>query len=189
MTIHEQFPQLPPTWQLKTESSSGGGITVRLDLFRKELLYDIANCGYMYGSTIGDDGVKVRDVVQGITDEGNVDMVTRLLDLGFAQMNELLYPFTKEAAESGSADDTLKETEKYQMKLELPEGVSKTSVALMITLAHDFLVNFVLARYFGLLGMDKSASYHMMMANVSADDLRSAALRQSAKLRRTLRPF
>lgn len=189
MNIYEGLPQVPQEWQVAIEKTTEGGVSVRVELLRKELLYDIANCGYMYGRSIGDEGVKVRDVVQGITDEGNVDVVTRMLDLGFAQMEEMLYPFTKEDSEGGTVDDELKEAGKYVMEMELPAGVSKTSIALILNLAHDYLVNYVLWRYLGMLGLEKAAVYFGMLAKEAEGDMRSAALRQSGKLRRTLRPF
>ena len=67
-----------------------------LTILRPELLQDIAGMGYVEGDMIKTDDEHDRHQVQDIVEDGNVERVTRVLDLTFAEITELMYPYTKQ---------------------------------------------------------------------------------------------
>jgi len=88
--------------------------TVTLTFLREQLLYDIKNLAYVEGDVLPDDAQHSKHQVQDIGEEGNVDRVTRMLDLALSRCREHLYPYTKVPVEGGELlDDVLDETEMY----------------------------------------------------------------------------
>ena len=74
--------------------------TVSLKFKRSELLYDCANLGYVHGDTMHTDDEHDRHQVMDIVEDGNVDRVTRILNLAMSEIREALYPYTKEEAQN-----------------------------------------------------------------------------------------
>ena len=74
---------------------------------REELLYDIRNNAYVEGDVMQAKTEHDRHQVQDIGEDGNIDRVTRVLDLAHAECEEALFPYTKENVEQESEmDDT-----------------------------------------------------------------------------------
>ena len=59
--------------------------SVRLTFKREELLYDIRNNAYVEGDVMQVNDAHDRHQVQDIGEEGNIDRVTRVLDLAHAE--------------------------------------------------------------------------------------------------------
>ena len=69
--------------------------TVKMTFKREELLYDIRNNAYVEGDVMQAKTEHDRHQVQDIGEDGNIDRVTRLLDLAHAECEEALFPYTK----------------------------------------------------------------------------------------------
>ena len=81
--------------------------TVKMTFKREELLYDIRNNAYVEGDVMQAKTEHDRHQVQDIGEDGNIDRVTRVLDLAHAECEEALFPYTKENVEQESEmDDT-----------------------------------------------------------------------------------
>lgn len=81
--------------------------TVKMTFKREELLYDIRNNAYVEGDVMQVKTEHDRHQVQDIGEDGNIDRVTRVLDLAHAECEEALFPYTKENVEQESEmDDT-----------------------------------------------------------------------------------
>ena len=81
--------------------------TVKMTFKREELLYDIRNNAYVEGDVMQEKTEHERHQVQDIGEDGNIDRVTRVLDLAHAECEEALFPYTKENVEQESEmDDT-----------------------------------------------------------------------------------
>lgn len=81
--------------------------TVKLTFKREELLYDIRNNAYVEGDVMQVKTEHDRHQVQDIGEDGNIDRVTRVLDLAHAECEEALFPYTKENVEQETEmDDT-----------------------------------------------------------------------------------
>lgn len=116
-----------------------------LGFLRAELLQDVAGYAYVEGDVMHVEDEHERHQCIDITQEGNVERVTRVLDLAHAEAKEMLYPYTEEKfTEDVGLDDTYKEAEKYEVQLTLPEYISKTKVELLLQLIHEYLVDRVM---------------------------------------------
>ena len=81
--------------------------TVKMTFKREDLLYDIRNNAYVEGDVMQEKTEHERHQVQDIGEDGNIDRVTRVLDLAHAECEEALFPYTKENVEQESEmDDT-----------------------------------------------------------------------------------
>jgi hypothetical protein len=99
-----------------------------------------------------------RHQVFDVTQEGNVERVTRVLDLTFAEINELCYPFTKMNIDDGASDsDFYNEAYAYNIDMRLPDGFSETTFKLLKEYVHEMLVSRVLADWFSITYPEKSA--------------------------------
>lgn len=68
---------------------------VSLEFSRKALIYDISNCAYVEGDVMPADDEHSKHQVFDIAEDGNIDRVTRILDLAHAECVEMMYPYTK----------------------------------------------------------------------------------------------
>lgn len=68
-------------------SDSGNkSTTATLTFFRKELIYDVANYAYVEGDIMQPDEEDSRHQVFDITQQGNVDRATRILNLAHTEV-------------------------------------------------------------------------------------------------------
>lgn len=117
-------------------------VKATMTFHRDEILYDCDNCAFVEGD-IADlpEMEHARHQIQDIAEEGNVDRVTRVLNLAHAEVVELLFPFTKNDVDGNDdLDDTKEEPETYTVSLNLPAKFSKTTVNLLLHLIHEYMV-------------------------------------------------
>ena len=100
--------------------NEGEKLKVTLTFKRAELLYDIKNCAYVESHVMTPDTEHARHMVADVGEEGNVDRVTRVLDLYVSLCRELLYPWAKKDISKTEFDDTLKEREQCMKKWQKP---------------------------------------------------------------------
>lgn len=167
---------------------------VTLTFKRKELLYDIKNNCYIDAEAPqkrpdGDTNeAHDRHQVQAVGDAGNVDRVTRVLDLTFAQCVELCYPYTKaEVVEDMSQDDTLHESD-YVMVMNVPEGFSQTTVKLLLKSIHELLVDKVVADWMSINKPDSFANWQTK-AEAAEESVVGMLNARTRPVRRRPRPF
>ncbi len=117
-------------------------IPATLTFHRGEILYDCANCAYVIGDIADEEAMNhARHQIQDITDNGNVDRVTRVLSLAHAEVVEALFPFTRDNVDGNDdLDDTKDDPNEYNVCLSLPEKFSKTTVDLLRHLIHEYMV-------------------------------------------------
>ncbi len=166
--------------------------TVALKFVREELLYDIKNIAYVESDVLPADSEHSRHQVADIGEEGNVDRVTRIMDLAFAAVTELLYPYTKsEVEETEERSDEFQESEVYEIDLLVPDDFSKTTVDYLVRLIHEFVVYRVLADWmsFANLVNTKSAANWEAKASALAEEIDSTLHARMRRVRRTLSPF
>lgn len=164
--------------------------TVTLAFHRRHLLYDVANYAFVEGEIVGEDAEHVHHQVTDITEEGNVDRVTRVLNLAHAEVVELLYPYTKEeiSDEGETLDDAFTEPEAYEVMLRLPGDFSKTTVELLRQLIHEYLVCRVLHDWLTITYPESSVVWEAKL-EAMRDKIRTALMSRMKTLRRRLSPF
>lgn len=121
--------------------SEGGKLFAVLSFHREQLLYDIKNASYIEGSVMEPETPDHnRHMVQDVGEEGNVDRVTRILDLTVAESREMLYTFTRHSVHNLHLDDKFKEQKMYGIVLKVPTNFSQTTLNYLEKLIHEFLV-------------------------------------------------
>lgn len=163
--------------------------TVRLEFLRTQLLYDIRNIAYVEGDVMPEENQHTRHQVQDIGEEGNIDRVTRLMDIAVAECVEMLYPYTKaEVDNSTYMDDILQETDRYVVIMYVPDDFSKTTVTLLERYIHEFICYRVLADWFLITAPDLAQKWlgKQEAAEVSIKDALNARV---GRVRKTQTPF
>lgn len=166
--------------------------TVTLQFLRDELLNDIDQYGYVEGDVQRDDAEHLKHgkhQTQDITQDGNIDIVTRHLDLALAHCREVLFPYSKQpVADYTEMDDVLTETAYYTIELNVPADFSQTTVDLLEQLIHNLLVYYAL---WGWLSITKpeAADKWLAKANALEDEIKRSLARRCGRTRRPLRPF
>lgn len=160
--------------------------TVKMTFKRAELIYDIRNNAYVEGDVMQAKTEHDRHQVQDIGEDGNIDRVTRLLDLAHAECEEALFPYTKEDVEQETemddtptyveptadaegtvadpevfTDDTTasKPTGDYVIRLLVPDEYSKTTVRLIVRYIHEYMVCRVLSDWMSITNPPAAANW------------------------------
>lgn len=157
---------------------------------REQLLYDVENYSFVEGDIMQEDDEHARHQVFDIGQNGNVDRVTRVLNLAHSECVEMLYPYTKEEIqdEQEALDDILIAPDEYEIELSLPEGFSLTTLKLLKHLIHEYLVCRVLADWMSITNPKSQANWEDKMHSLKTK-IQTALVSRSGKVRRKLKPF
>lgn len=123
---------------------------VALLLKREQLLYDIRNYCYVEGHIMEGGEGEMSHSVQDVGEIGNVDRVTRVLDVAFADIVERLHPMTRRDITVPLQDDRLRERKVYGVMLQVPNDYSQTTVNLLGKLIHELLVTTAVADWLSI---------------------------------------
>lgn len=160
-----------------------------ITFLRPELLQDIAELAYVEGDMIQGEDPHESHQLQDIVEDGNVERVTRVLDLTFAEVVELCYPYTKMQMEDDyRPNDIYRENEAYRLHLTTPATMSKTSIDYLEKLVHELLVCRVMADWTSITKPSATANWL-----AKAEDIRSrivsTLMKRGKRVRRPLTPF
>lgn len=162
---------------------------VELTFLRTELLYDIKNIAYVEGDLIPSDGEHNRHETFDVGEDGNVDIVTRTLNLAYTECVDELYPFTRKDVECGTTkDDRLQEPFDYVIEMYVPTEFSQTTVDYLENLIHDYLVTRVLIDWLGMTYPDRKAHWQERLQDIE-DKIQACKNRRTGRVRRTLTPW
>lgn len=162
-----------------------GGSVVQLKFLRKSLLYDIGNSAYVESDVMGDDAEHSRHVTADVCENGNVDRVTRVIDVGVNVVRELLYPMTKREAVSTLIDDRHEDVEEWVIELKVPKDMSGTTLDLLSRLIHEYLVCRALGDWLGVTYPQASAKWLEKAAGLEDEIARVRNHRRKVLTRRT----
>ena len=189
--------------------------TVKMTFKRDELLYDIRNNAYVEGDVMQAKTEHDRHQVQDIGEDGNIDRVTRLLDLAHAECEEALFPYTKEDVEQETEmDDTptyveptadaegtvadmemftddmtaSKPTGDYVIRLLVPDEYSKTTVRLIVRYIHEYMVCRVLSDWMSITNPPAAANWKAKQ-DEALEGMKEAVNFRTGRVRRTQTPF
>lgn len=167
-----------------------GKLNAVLIFKRDQLLYDIKNAAFIEGRVMeGDaDMGRRRAIVQDVGEAGNVDRVTRMLDLAMARCREMLYPYTKHAVVRGELDNRLREREVFGVVMSVPEDFSQTSLVLLKELIHEYLVCKALGDWLGMTYPEKAQMWEAK-AESAAQEIRTNLNARIGRVRRRMHPF
>ena len=155
-----------------------------LVFIREELLYDIESYAFVTGDLMQVAEEHLKHQVFDISQGGNEDLTTRMLNLAHAECVEFLYPYTKGSCIEGETlDDTLTIPEKYEIELTLPMQFSRATVLLLRELIHDYFICRVLSEWFGETYPTMRSFWKERLEELKAR-MRSAIISRRGPLRR-----
>lgn len=144
-------------------------LNVTLAFKREQLLYDIKNYAYVESHVMPPDAEHAKHMVADVGEEGNVDRVTRVLDLGVSMCRELLYPWAKKDIGKTEYDDTLQEREQYQIEMNVPSTMSQTTLTLVERQIHEYLVCRGVADWLSITNPAKSETWLAKAAEAESE--------------------
>lgn len=163
--------------------------SVTLTFKREEILYDCRNYAYVEGDTMKTQDEHDRHQVMDIGEDGNIDRVTRVLDLAFADCVELCYPYSKvEVTDETALDDTLQERDTLVLNMLVPDDFSQTTVELLRRLIHELLVYKVMADWTSHTKPESEEKWAKKAEEVEGK-ISSSLNYRVGRVRRTLSPF
>lgn len=164
--------------------------TVEMTFHREALLYDIKNYAYIEGHVMGEENQHAQHTLVDIGEEGNVDRVTRVLDLAFAECIEFCYPYSKVPVnERNQICDVLDDgSEGYVMDLKVPDDFSQTTVLLLERMIHEYMVCKVLWDWLSITNPEAATGWAVRVeaARESVKDTLNARI---GRVRKTQTPF
>ena len=170
------------------EEGESGRQNAVLIFKREQLLYDIGNYAYIEGSVMSEVSDHNRHMVQDAVQDGNVDRITRVLDLAMAKCRETLYAYTRHNIHRAELDDRRRETPTYGIVLSVPTDFSQTTLNLLEKLIHEHLVCEALADWMSLTNPAKAAIWKQK-ADDAIDEVRASLLTRMSRVRIRKHPF
>lgn len=170
--------------------TTDGNTYAVLQFEREQLLYDISQICYIEGHVMPTKETEVhqRHTVQDVAEEGNVDRVTRVLDLCVSQCRELLYSYTKHRVRRKVYDDKLKKREAYAIVMKVPGNFSQTTLTLLERLIHEYLVARAVADWMSITNPAKEETW-LAKAAEAESAMKTNLLARMGRTRRRLHPF
>lgn len=165
-----------------------GRLNAVLGFKRDQLLYDIKNYAFIEGSVMDTESNHNRHTVQDVGEEGNVDRVTRVLNLTVCKCRELLYPYTKKEMHRTELNDNLREPPVYGIVLSVPTDFSQTTLYLLENLIHEYLVCKAVADWLSITNTAKAQVWEAK-AEDAESEIRINLHNRIAKPRRRMHPF
>lgn len=163
--------------------------TVRLTFSRDALLYDIGNYAYIQGDAMPTADAQAKQKIIDLTQEGNIDRVTRILDLAHTACVEVLFPYTKIACDiEETRSNELVEGAEYVVTMSVPHSFSKTTIDLIAKLIHEYMVYYVMADWLSLTYPAMSTVWTEKLSTV-AKEIRTRLNARCGRVRRTQSPF
>ena len=167
-------------------------MNIILNFKRKELLYDIANACYIMSDSLTSDNHSKHNIID-IAQDGNVDWITRRLDLVNAEIQHLLSSFNKETVNEGdSTDDSFGEVDAYIYKLLVPDTFLSVTHKYLSQLIHNLMVDMCISSYLSdVIGGNSlgEAQLWLSEANEIKDKIKAALTARSKRMRVSQHPF
>lgn len=168
--------------------------SVVIRLQKSALIYDIDNCSYVEGDIMEPSNENAKVQTFDIAQKGNIDRVTRMLNLAYSECVEMLYPYAKETIKGGGYPIIASPLgiscppEEYYINLSLPKNFSATTIKLLTNLIHEYLVCRVLSDWMSIVNPGSKANWEDKANKIKAKISASLVSRTGA-LRRKSNPF
>lgn len=165
---------------------------VKMEFDREEILQDLRTLGYVEGDTMQTADEHDRHQVTDIAEAGNVEWVTRQMDLVMSHCAETLYPFTKKLVKpSATVDNEYDEADVYTILMKVPDDFSETTLEYLKNLIHHLVVATVMAEWMRIANKKnpESATKWLEQAERYEADIDSALYARMRRVRRPKTPF
>lgn len=135
------------------------------------------------------DNEHAKHQVFDVAEQGNIDRVTRMLDVAFAKVVEICYPYSKkEMRNRVGLDDELEEEDEYILKMTLPSSFSETTLNLLEKLIHEYLVYVVVADWMSITKPESKQNWQEK-ADTTEHEIRTSLNNRVGRVRRPMNPF
>lgn len=163
--------------------------TVTLSFKRTEIIDDLKQNSYVAGDVMRAEDEHQKHQVFDIAEDGNVDRVTRVMNLVMAEVRELLYPYTKEAVEDGeSRVNDLVAVEQYDIEMTVPETFSKTTLTLLEQLIHELVIDRIMSDWLSQTYPEAAKVWEAKAENI-LKKIQEAKNKRMRRGRRRMNPF
>ncbi len=163
--------------------------TVVLNFKRIEFLDDLKQNSYVAGDIMPGEDEHRKHQVFDIAEDGNVDRVTRVLNLTMAEVRELLYPYTKSAVDEGdNRVNNLVEVETYTITMTVPEAFSKTTLSYLELLIHELIIDRIMFDWLSQTYPDAAKTWEEKAEKTLAK-IQETKNKRMRRGRRTMTPF
>lgn len=149
--------------------NEGSTLKVTLTFLREQLLYDIKNYAYVESHVMPPEAEHAKHMVADVGEEGNVDRMTRVLDLGVSMCREMLYPWAKREIENTEYDDTFAERKQYVITMNVPTAMSQTTLTFVERLIHEYLVCRGVADWLSITNPQKAETWLAKAAEAESE--------------------
>ena len=162
-------------------------VTITFD--RERLLYDISNYSFVEGDLMEVNDEHRRHQVVDVCEDGNVDRVTRVLNLAYSEVVESLYPYTKkECADEETRDNESKVIEQYVLEMDVPDTFASNTLDLLTHLIHEYLVCRVVADWMSITNPSSMETWDVKV-ETARRKMRGCVNSRMVRLRRKLSPW
>lgn len=149
-----------------------------------ELLYDIKNYSYVEGDIMSNDNIRAKHHTQDIGGEGNINRVYRILQLAHAEVVEMLYPFSRSAADNNKIySNDLVTPSAFEVGITVPSNYSETSVLLLKEAIHEYMVCRVVEDWMSIVNPAKRDTWTYKVQD-ARDNIKKALAKRVGLLRR-----
>lgn len=163
--------------------------TIAMTFLRQEILDDIRQYAFVAGDVMAEENLHARHQVMDILEDGNIEIVTRVMSLALAQCREFLYPYSKlEVVDRSEFDDYYDEPCEYVMELKVEEDFSETSADYLVKLIHKFVVYMILIEWYTIANPEAVPGI-TALAQSAEEKIKAAGNRRLRRVRRPLTPF
>lgn len=163
-------------------------ISKTLTFKRAELLYDIVNYSFVEGDIMPVEDEHSRHQVLDIGQTGNIDRVTRMLNLAHSECVEMLYPYTKKEVTAENLDNMMATPEEYVIEMSVPQSFSDTTMVILENLIHEYLVCRVLEDWMSITKPDSQANWRDKLESIKTK-IQTSLVSRNGTLRRKQSPF
>lgn len=158
-------------------------------LYRDELLYDIKNVAFVAGDVREEGETHATHQIQDIGEDGNVDRVTRMMDLAFAKCCMELHPWSRKDFDCGTErDDIHKERPYYRMELLVPVDFGEPALTYLTRLAHEYIVAWVLLDWMTIADPTAAEAWGAK-ADLALEEMKTALVGRLGRTRKSVTPF
>ncbi len=171
--------------------------SVNIVLQRSALIYDVENYSFIEGDIMATDNEHAKHQAFDIAQKGNIDRVTRMLNLAYSECVEMLYPYTKEIVEGKwglchniivSPQGIAYPPEEYNIRLTLPNSFSTTTINLLANLIQEYLVCKVLSDWMSIVNPGSQSNWDNKLNEIKLK-ISTSLVSRTGKLKRKTNPF
>lgn len=135
------------------------------------LKYDISNMAYIIAQRASNEITKKQ--ICDICEDNNLDRIKRVLDLAFAEVRNLCYPYAKAASDNEVEYDDISDHYEYVIDLTLPDDTRQVTVSVLRERINEYVVWKAIDSWLELNAPDMRTNYENKMSALT-DGIHSA---------------